>query len=87
MAGQFDRTIATAKRVLDLNPRSPYALRFVAASLAKQGQVSYAADIMREVRAIEPQLTLAELRTRLPFMHEEIWQGYSSALRLAGLPE
>ena len=85
--GKFDRTISATKRVLDQNPRSPYALRFLSASLAKQGQVNHATDVMRKVQAIEPHLTLTELRTRLPYMEEEIWQNYSAALRVAGLPE
>lgn len=85
--GQFDRTISATKRVLDQNPRSPYALRFLSASLAKQGRMSCAVDMMRRVRAVEPQLTLTELRGRLMFMKEEIWRNYSAALRQAGFPE
>jgi hypothetical protein len=70
---------------LNQNPRSAYALRFLAASLAKQGRLKHAAEAIREVLVIEPQLTLAKLRARLMFIEEEIWRDYSSALRLAGL--
>ena len=42
---------------------------------------------MREVLSIEPQLTVTKLRPRLMFIEEKIWNDYSAALRLAGLPE
>jgi hypothetical protein len=42
---------------------------------------------MREMRSIEPQLTLTRLRSRLMHFHEDFWQTYSEALRLAGLPQ
>ena len=71
----------------DQNPRSAYALRFVAASLAKQGRLDHAAAAVREVLSIEPQLTVTKLRPRLMFIEEKIWNDYSAALRLAGLPE
>jgi TolB-like protein/Flp pilus assembly protein TadD len=85
--GQFDQTISAAKKVLHQNPRSSYALRFLAASLAKQGRQDHAAAAMREVRNIEPQLTATRLRPRLMFIEEKVWKDYSAALRLAGLPE
>jgi TolB-like protein len=85
--GQFDQAISAAKTVLNRNPRSAYALRFLAASLAKQGRLDHAADAIREVLSIEPQLTLTKLRLRLMFIEPEVWQNYSAALGLAGLPE
>jgi tetratricopeptide (TPR) repeat protein len=85
--GQFNQAISAAKKVLNQNPRSAYALRFLAASLAKQGRLNHAAEAVREVLNIEPQLTLTKLRPRLMFIEEKVWQDYSAALRLAGLPE
>jgi TolB-like protein len=85
--GQFDRAISAAKKVLNQNPRSAYALRFLAASLAKQGRSDHAAAAVREVLSIETQLTLTKLRPRLMFIEERVWNDYSAALRLAGLPE
>jgi TolB-like protein/Flp pilus assembly protein TadD len=85
--GQFDQAISAAKKVLNQNPRSAYALRFLAASLAKQGRLNHAADAIREVLNIEPQLTLTKLRPRLMYIEDRIWQNYSAALHLAGLPE
>jgi TolB-like protein len=85
--GQFDQAVSAAKKVLNQNRRSSYALRFLAASLAKQGQRDHAAAALREVLSIEPHLTLTKLRPRLMFIEEKVWSDYSAALRLAGLPE
>jgi TolB-like protein/Flp pilus assembly protein TadD len=85
--GQFDQAISAAKKVLNQNPRSGYALRFLAASLAKQGRLNDAAEVIREVLNVEPQLTLTKLRARVMFIEEKIWHDYAAAMRLAGLPE
>jgi tetratricopeptide (TPR) repeat protein len=87
VSGKFDEAISAANKVLNQNPRSAYALRFLAASLARRGRLNQAAGAIREVLSIEPQLTLARLRARLMFIEETVWHEYSAALRLAGLPE
>ena len=86
-AGRFDEAVSAAKRALIQNPRFTVALRVLAASLVKQGRLDDAADIVREVLNIEPQLTLTKLRARSMHMAENNWNDYSAALRLAGLPE
>jgi TolB-like protein/predicted nucleic acid-binding protein len=87
VGGQFEEAITAANKVLNQNPRSAYALRFLAASLAKQGRLKHAAEAIQEVLDIEPQLTLTKLRARLMFIEENVWSNYSAALRLAGLSE
>jgi TolB-like protein len=87
MEGLFADAVSAAKKSLNQNPRSTLALRLLAASLAKQGELKLAAEVMRQMREIEPQLTLTKLRTRLMHFQEDFWQEYSAALRLAGLPE
>jgi TolB-like protein/predicted Zn-dependent protease len=85
--GQFDEAVSAAKNVLNQNPQSAYALRILAASLAKQGRLNDAAEAIREALNIEPQLTLTKLRARKMFIQEDIWRDYATALRLTGLPE
>jgi TolB-like protein/Flp pilus assembly protein TadD len=85
--GQLDEAVSAAKKVLNQNPRSAYALRFLAASLAQQGRLHDAAVAVRGVLNVEPQLTLTKLRARVMFVDEKTWRNYSAALRLAGLPE
>jgi hypothetical protein len=52
-----------------------------------QGRLTDAAEAIRQVLAVEPQLNLTRLRARLMFIEEKIWHDYAAALRLAGLPE
>jgi tetratricopeptide (TPR) repeat protein len=85
--GQFDEAVSAAKTVLNQNPQSAYALRILAASLAKQGRLNDAAAVIREVLNIEPHLTLSKLRARKMFIKDDIWRDYAAALGLAGLPE
>jgi tetratricopeptide (TPR) repeat protein len=85
--GQFDEAVSAAKKVLNQNPQSAYALRILAASLAKQGRLNDAAAAIREALNIEPHLTLTKLRARKMFIQEDIWRDYAAALRLTGLPE
>jgi TolB-like protein/tetratricopeptide (TPR) repeat protein len=84
---RFDDAAACARKTLIQKPRFPLALRTLAASLARQGEVGEAAAVLRECLAIEPGLTLTKLRTRLMFMDDWCWSRYAQGLRAAGLPE
>jgi TolB-like protein/Tfp pilus assembly protein PilF len=86
-AGRFAESVDAAKRALMQNPRFTVALRNLAASLVRLGRMDEAAEAMRELLAIEPQLTSTRLRGRMMNVDEHLWQDYSAALRLAGLPE
>ena len=87
VAGKFDEAAALARSALAENPRYAAALRILAASLAKLGQMDQAAELVRQVLQIEPQFTLTRLRARLTFMDEGVWNAYADGMRLAGLPE
>jgi TolB-like protein len=86
-AGRFAESVDAAKRALMQNPRFTVALRNLAASLVRLGRMDEAAEAMRDLLAIEPQLTLTRLRGRMMNVDERLWQDYSAALRRAGLPE
>jgi TolB-like protein len=83
----YVQSAASAKAALAQNPRFAIALRLLAASLAKMGSVDQAAEAMRKVLDIEPQLTASRLRARLLFMPESLWKNLSEGLVLAGLPD
>jgi tetratricopeptide (TPR) repeat protein len=85
--GRPDQAVWAAQRVLNRNPLSAYALRFLASGLARQGHTRAARKAIQEVRKVEPDLTLSKLRGRLIFIEKKIWQPHSEALRRAGLPE
>jgi hypothetical protein len=61
------------------------ALRFLAPSLAGQGETNKAASVMWENLAVEPGLTPTKLRAGLPFLSDWCWSRYSEGLRVAGL--
>ncbi len=85
--GRFDEAALGAEKALVRNPRFAIALRFLAASLARQGEEEKANVAIRKVLDMEPDLTLTKLRTRLMFMSDWCWTRFSDGLRAAGLPE
>ena len=46
-----------------------------------------AANVLQDMLEIEPQLTLAKLRSRLVGIDEDVWSKVADGLRLAGLPD
>jgi tetratricopeptide (TPR) repeat protein len=84
---RFDEAVMWARKALIQNPRYALALRTLAASLVRQGQIDEAAAALRKNLDIEPGLTLATLRARMMFWDEGYWSRYSQDLRAAGLPE
>jgi hypothetical protein len=84
---RFDEAVVWARKALIQNPRFATALRMLAASLARQGQVDEAAAVLRMNLDIEPGLTLTALRARMMFMDVRCWSPYAQGLRDAGLPE
>jgi TolB-like protein/class 3 adenylate cyclase len=87
VGGQFEDAAAAAKKGLAQNPRSARALRLLAASLARLGQLDNAAAAIQELLAIDPHITISRVRQRLRHWPESVWNSYSEGLRLAGLPE
>jgi TolB-like protein len=85
--GRLDEAALWAQKALVRNPRFAIALRFLAASLAGQGEADKAAAVTRDLLDIEPDLTLTKLRARLMFMNAWCWSRFSQGLRGAGLPE
>jgi TolB-like protein/TolA-binding protein len=87
MCGHYHDAAAAAERALHQNPRAVMAAWWLAASLIKQGRQNEVAEIVQRLLAVEPQLTLANLRRRILFIEDRVWRELSEPLRLAGLPE
>jgi TolB-like protein len=85
--GRFDQAASWARKTLAQNPRHAPVLGVLAASLAKVGQKDQAAEVVRDLLKLEPQLTLSKLRARTMYMDEGVWNKLADGLRLAGLPE
>ena len=86
-AKRFEEAVVWARRSLARNPRFSSTMRILASSLATLGQKEEAAELMRSVYEIEPNLTLGSLRSRMTYMHPSVWETLSRGLRLAGVPE
>jgi TolB-like protein len=87
--GRFDEAISACRRALNQNPRNSLALRMLAVCLVKQGRQTEAAQVAREILAIEPRLTLTKLRALRGFASLDIKlvNEYFAALRIAGILE
>ena len=86
-AGRFDEGISACRRALNQNPGNAMVLRMLAASLVIQGQQNEALQVGREVLAIEPQLTLTNLRARGAYVDKTLANKILAALRVVGIPE
>jgi TolB-like protein/tetratricopeptide (TPR) repeat protein len=84
---EFEKAASSAERALMQNARFGPPLQVLAASLANLGKREKAATLIEELLKNEPQLSLSRLRSRLMFMDERVWDGFSKGLLLAGLPE
>ena len=84
---EFDEAVAAAQKALAQNPRSAQAWRFLAAGLARQGNLEGAAQAISEALRIQPSLSISNLRGWLKFMPDGLWEKLSGGLRLAGLKD
>jgi TolB-like protein/class 3 adenylate cyclase len=84
--GEFEDGATWAKKALSQNPQYTVAMRLVAANAAHLGDEKLGHEQVRAMLSIEPQLTLASLRSRLSYMHDTLWNQLSTGLALAGLP-
>jgi TolB-like protein len=84
---RFVEAVVWARKALIQNPRHAIALRMLAASLARQGEVDEAAAVLRKNLDIEPGLTLSALRARMMYLDDRCWNRYALGLRAAELRE
>ena len=79
--------IAWAETALVQNRRFAVALRVLAVALVKVGEHDRATVVVRELLAIEPELTISRFFGRIPVPLDSMARAYAEALRAAGLPE
>ncbi len=85
--GNYLEAISWAERALTQNRRFAVALRVLTVALEKVGRHDRAARVLRELLAIEPQLTISGFLARIPVPLVSMAQTYAEALKAAGLPE
>ncbi len=85
--GNYAEAIAWAEQALAQNRRFAVALRVLAVALVKAGQADRAAEVVQELLAIEPGLTVAGFLSRIPVPLEldgEHLRGSADDRRAAG---
>ncbi|MXN45569.1 tetratricopeptide repeat protein [Shinella kummerowiae] len=86
-AGRYDSALASAEDALGNLPSLLVTVAIVAASHALAGRLEDAQKAMERLQALDPSLSLANLKDWLPIRRPEDLARFSEGLRLAGLPE
>ena len=86
-ARRFEQAIEWADRALHEQPRMVAVMRVKVVALAHLGHIDEARAELSRVLAIDPKLTIADLRERAHFVAPEVLELFVTGLRLAGLPE
>ncbi|WP_257167401.1 winged helix-turn-helix domain-containing protein [Bradyrhizobium sp. SRS-191] len=83
----FADAIRWAETALTQNRRFAVALRVLIVALVGRGDVVRAAQIARQLFAVEPHLTVSGFLNRIPFPVPAMATTYAEALRAAGVPD
>ncbi|GLH79147.1 hypothetical protein SSBR45G_40560 [Bradyrhizobium sp. SSBR45G] len=79
--------IRWAETALSQNRRFAVALRVLIVALVGTGNLARAAEIARQLLAVEPDLTVSGFLRRIPFPVRTMATTYAEALRAAGVPD
>jgi Flp pilus assembly protein TadD len=85
--GNYPEAITWAEKALVRNRRFAVALRVLAVALVNIGQRERAAQVVREMLTVEPELTISGFLKRIEVPLDSMAKTYADALRTAGLPE
>ena len=87
MTEQYDESIATWKKALQVSPNFLSAHLLLAECYSSQGREAEAIAAAKEVIRINPKFTIESYAKRLTYAHEADIEREVDALRKAGLPE
>jgi len=82
----YAQALRWAERALAQNRRFAVALRVAAVAQVKLGERERARTTVRELLAVEPELTVSRFFARIPVPLERMAKTYAEALAEAGLP-
>ena len=85
--GRYDEAVRWADASLHVRPRSTTALRCKLAADGLLGRTEEANETMRALLAIQPDASVAKLKTLMPMRRPEDMARYLDGLRNAGVPE
>ena len=86
-AGDYPDAIAWARRSAALNPRFAPNLRFLAASLAANGQIDEARQVSRDLLGVDPKFSASRFAQAYAFRDAAKRTLFADHLMLAGLPK
>ena len=81
-----ERSIAAAKRAIELNPANIEARMVLCTDYVRAGHLERAKEIARDIVAIDPDMTIAKYVGNLPYKRQEIVDQMTADLQVAGLP-
>ena len=84
--GDDGEAVRWAEVALAQNRRFAVALRVLAVAFVRLDRLDRARQVVRELLAIEPQLTISSFLGRIPIPLDHMARAYSDALGAAGLP-
>ena len=84
---RFDEAVVWGEKALAQYPHSAVVLRAFIVALVHSGNAERAREIVRQLLAIEPALTISAWRKSIAIGDESLIATYEDGLRKAGLPE
>ena len=87
IAGRYDEATKAARASIALQTNFTPALRVLAASYARMGDMSEARKTCERVRQLAPGVRISDVRAVTPFRNEADFARYAEALKLAGFPD
>ncbi len=85
--GQIDDAVSWASKALHQNPKFAPTHRVLAASLGHAGRLDEARQVVEQLQALVPGLTVTRFGKETRFRHPEYFELLMDGLRKAGLPE
>ena len=85
--GQIDDAVSWASKALHQNPKFTATHRVLAASLGHAGRLDEAHQVVEQLQALVPDLTVTRFGKETRFGHPEYFELLMDGLRKAGLPE
>jgi tetratricopeptide (TPR) repeat protein len=85
-AGHYDRAIELARRSLAANAMHASTLRILTIAYAMQDRLDEAREVVRRLRELEPDFTVARFLQRSPSADYAVGRTYAEALARAGVP-
>jgi tetratricopeptide (TPR) repeat protein/TolB-like protein len=86
-AGEYEKAVASGRRVIKLNPSFVNGYKPLIAALGHLGRAEEAKPYVDKLLALEPNFTVERFAKVYPIKYESDREHYMKGLRLAGVPE